>query len=109
MTQDLVYGHYTLSGPNQPDSLFRTGSDSRLTRRWVVSDLPTRRLGDLIGLLSSIHLYLPYRHTGHERAWRANTRRDELLRDLDLLDSDYRTEPGVLEYLTSMVLVYSGR
>ena len=25
-----MYGHYTLSGPNQPDSLFRTGSDSRL-------------------------------------------------------------------------------
>ena len=78
-----MYGHYTLSGPNQPDSLFRTGSDSRLTRRWVVSDLPTRRLGDLIGLLSSIHLYWPNRHIGHERAWRGNTRRDELLRDLD--------------------------
>ena len=104
-----MYGHYTLSGPNQPDSLFRTGSDSRLTRRWVVSDLPTRRLGDLIGLLSSIHLYVLYRHIGHERAWRVNTRRDELLRDLDLLDSDYQPEPGVLEYLTSMVLVYSGR
>ena len=33
---------------------------------------------------------------------------DRLLEQL-LLDSDYRPEPGVLEYLTSMVLVYSGR
>ena len=48
-------------------------------------------------------------YVGHERAWRASTRRDELLRYLDLLDSNYRTEPEIPEYLASMVLVYFGR